>query len=106
SRAEAGYPLGVVKGETYATATVRLGPGDAILLFTDGVTEAMNTAGDQFGPEGVRRAVGEDAAPAGPLTPLHLVRRVAEAVRRYGRGRPPSDDVALVCFGRRSPEIE
>jgi sigma-B regulation protein RsbU (phosphoserine phosphatase) len=61
-----GLLLGVVPEATYEEAEVRLGPGDRLLLFTDGVTEAMNPDGELFGEDRVlevmRRCAGHGAA--------------------------------------------
>ena len=44
-----GVPLGITQDATYDTATVELQPGDAIIFYTDGVVEAFNHAGQEFG---------------------------------------------------------
>jgi sigma-B regulation protein RsbU (phosphoserine phosphatase) len=46
-----GLPLGIQSDETYETATLELKPGDALIFFTDGVVEAFNAAGEEFGNE-------------------------------------------------------
>ena len=44
-----GLPLGIKIGAVYGTATVELRPGDALIFFTDGVVEAFNQSGEEFG---------------------------------------------------------
>jgi sigma-B regulation protein RsbU (phosphoserine phosphatase) len=44
-----GVPLGIHCGSTYTTALVVLRPGDALILYTDGVVEAFNQRGEEFG---------------------------------------------------------
>ena len=66
-RLEDGGPvLGAFDGSTYAERTVQLWPGDKLLLFTDGVTEARNAAGEEFGEqrlqECLRGFTGRNAA--------------------------------------------
>src|SRR2546429_5366078 len=46
-----GLPLGIKIGAEYQTATVELNPCDALILFTDGVIEAFNASGEEFGNE-------------------------------------------------------
>jgi len=46
-----GLPLGIQSDETFETATLELKPGDALIYFTDGVVEAFNAAGEEFGNE-------------------------------------------------------
>src|SRR5437764_1171585 len=46
-----GLPLGIKVGAEYETASLELRPGDALILFTDGVIEAFNASGEEFGNE-------------------------------------------------------
>jgi sigma-B regulation protein RsbU (phosphoserine phosphatase) len=46
-----GYPLGLIGTGSYATESLRLEPGESLLLYTDGITEARNKAGEEYGPE-------------------------------------------------------
>jgi serine phosphatase RsbU (regulator of sigma subunit) len=50
-----GVPLGVVPTATFADETVPLGPQSRLLLYTDGLTDARNAAGESFGPERLTR---------------------------------------------------
>ena len=50
--------LGAFEGIPYPERSVRLEPGDAVLLYTDGVTEAQNAAGEEFAEERLIRAAG------------------------------------------------
>ena len=76
-----GVVLGQFPGRTYSQAEVDLGPGDALVLFTDGVTEAMNGSEEEFGE--ARIAACACAAPqAGPA---ELQRRIlAEVIAHCG----------------------
>ncbi len=91
-----GYPLGVLDGFAYEVcATVTLGPGDLIVMFSDGVTEAPNTAGEEFELKGVFAALK-----AGPLNPKDAVSRLVAAVKQHSAGRHQHDDLTVVSFGR------
>jgi sigma-B regulation protein RsbU (phosphoserine phosphatase) len=92
---ETGPPLGVVLGHQYQSITTELGPGDMVVLFTDGVTEAMNPQNHQFGAEAVRRTLL-----AAPRSVPEVGEAILKALRGHASGRPQSDDIALVCFGR------
>ena len=92
-----GLPLGVQGGFAYASCEVRLEPGDCILAFTDGVTEAMDVNNVQFQQRGVYAAVQGEA-----YSLRALGERVVEAVRQFADGRNQHDDIALVGFGRTS----
>jgi sigma-B regulation protein RsbU (phosphoserine phosphatase) len=54
-----GLPVGIFPNSNYEQGTVQLHPGDLILAYTDGVIEAANPAGDEWGAEGLRKAVAE-----------------------------------------------
>jgi serine phosphatase RsbU (regulator of sigma subunit) len=90
-----GPPIGIIDGIDYECRQVRLEPGDSLVLFSDGVTEAEDADGQPFGRKGVR-AVLE----AGNGSPRELGERLLAAVKRHSRGCTQNDDITLVCFGR------
>ncbi len=92
--AEVGLPLGIADGLTYQQLTINLQRGEVVVLYTDGVNESMNLAGDFFGIDRIRTHVVEIK------TPDMLGQKIIEDVRQFvGRG-PQVDDMCLVCFGR------
>jgi sigma-B regulation protein RsbU (phosphoserine phosphatase) len=92
----AGVPLGIMEGHDYESYTVPLEPGDCLLLYTDGVTDALDVRNRSFSPEGLHTALAGVEEP----TPRNLVERVVKAVQQHAAGRDPHDDITLVCFGR------
>ncbi|HEV3262258.1 MAG TPA: SpoIIE family protein phosphatase [Gemmataceae bacterium] len=90
-----GLPIGVHDGVEYDSCQVSLEPGDCILAFTDGVTEAMDVNNVQLRTKGVYAAVQGQAS-----SPRALVNRVVEVVKQFASGRSQHDDIALVGFGR------
>ena len=90
-----GFPIGVVDGFEYASCQVGLEPGDSILAFTDGVTEAMDVNNVQLQAKGVHVAVQGEA-----YSPRELGERVVQVVKQFAAGRSQHDDIALVGFGR------
>jgi serine phosphatase RsbU (regulator of sigma subunit) len=93
-----GMPLGIMEDQSYSSCEVELQPGDSLLLFTDGVTDAVNLRMESFGVSGIWAAVQN----AGPLSPRTLGERIVSAVKRHAAGRSQHDDITLVCFGRTS----
>lgn len=91
---DAGPPLGVVADPTYRATTVRLGPGDVVLAYTDGVSEAINAHSRLFGVAAIGRTIA-----GAPADPQAVGRAVLRAVRAHAQGNPQSDDIAIVCFG-------
>jgi serine phosphatase RsbU (regulator of sigma subunit) len=90
-----GFPLGVLDGFKYTSCQVSLQPGDSILAFTDGITEAMDVQDLQLQTKGVCAAVQGEA-----YSPRSLGEQVVKVVKRFATGRSQHDDVALVGFGR------
>jgi len=92
-----GRILGVLESANYrAGAPVVLAPGDAVLLYTDGVTEAKDPAGELFGDARLRATLSEGAG----TEPAALLARVRAAVAAWtGRG-PNQDDVTMVAVKR------
>jgi serine phosphatase RsbU (regulator of sigma subunit) len=97
-----GLPLGVLEDNEYKSVTLTLQPGDSLLLFTDGVTDATNAANEPFGMPGIRRAVDGDESglPMNLFTAPQLGARIIELVKAHAAGQAQNDDIALVCFGR------
>lgn len=90
-----GFPLGVVDGFAYEARSFHLDKGDAVLLFTDGVTESKNVDGADFQMEGVHKALR-----AGPMAAQPMIERVMAAIKKHAAGRKPHDDITLVSFAR------
>ncbi len=92
-----GLPLGIESGEKYETASLELTRGDALIFFTDGVVEAFNESGEEFGNErwlgAIRNLPDWDAQ----QTLQFLMKRVDEFV---GATRQ-SDDITCLVFRSR-----
>jgi len=88
---EPGLPLGIEPGETYADTAAQLHPGDALVLYTDGITEARSPDHDLFGEHRLDEALL--ACHAGPQAVLAAT---LEAVDRFTAGAPPIDDRTLL----------
>ena len=92
---ETGLPLGVDADFKYQSYTRELAPGDFLALFTDGISEAMNTSGELYGLDRLRTQLAADSPRVSELGRLIL-----DDVKRFVGGRPQSDDMCLACFGR------
>jgi sigma-B regulation protein RsbU (phosphoserine phosphatase) len=88
-----GRPLGLLPGGGYEERLLRVGPGDALVLFTDGLLDAENASGEPFGTERVTElVVSRDANAAG------LLARVEEALLRHRGASEASDDATIVAL--------
>ena len=56
---QSGLPLAIQADETYETAETTLEPGDVVILYTDGVTDAFNPQNERFGDGGLREHVDQ-----------------------------------------------
>jgi phosphoserine phosphatase RsbU/P len=94
---EGSFPVGLVDGAEYAVAQHQLRPGDTMILFSDGVTEAMDPAEEMFGVERCREALG--GLRGAPLEQLQ--RAVLDGVQKFTRGAAQADDITvlLVRYG-------
>ena len=91
-----GIALGVASDLPYRQSTVTLVPGDTAVLYTDGVTEAMNGAGEEFGVERLQ----DIFAAAPPKDSQEAAMAVFEAVRVFAGDTPQSDDITCLTFRR------
>lgn len=93
-----GMPIGLMPFAEYEKAEVTLAPGDLIVLYTDGLTEAANPDGDEFGLERLEAVVRRHAAE--PLVALAVA--IETVIEVFADGTPFGDDRTLVML-RREP---
>ena len=91
-----GLVLGAVPTHAYKEDEVALHPGDALLLYSDGITEAMNEAREQFGEE--RLAAMFERHRHKPTAVM--VEHIIQAVAHHAGGAPQSDDITLLIIKR------
>ena len=82
-----GVPLGLIPGTEYVQLAVRLNRDDVLIVYTDGITDARDPAGNMLGGEGLMRIVRN--LPAEPPTPM--ADRLLAAMQDF-RGNAPRDD--------------
>jgi hypothetical protein len=88
-------PLGIVDDSTgYMEDAVQLQPGDLLLFYSDGITEARSPQGEFFGVDRLDRTLRELPANA---TPDEAVGAVEEALRGFSGSGAPGDDQALLA---------
>lgn len=95
---EGSFPVGLVPQAEYSAAFVKLEPGDTLVLFSDGVTEAMDPKENFFGmPRLVKLLTGHNDTPLDELQKLLL-----EAVENFSRGASQADDLTLLLVRYRA----
>ncbi len=90
-----GLPLGRFRQARYESQEWTVAPGDRLLLYTDGIPEALNSAGESFGEDGLREFLGSGTG-AEELVDGLLARLAAWSGRRPGE--PLDDDVTVVAI--------
>jgi serine phosphatase RsbU (regulator of sigma subunit) len=91
-----GLLLGVVPDACYQRGEIRLDPGDLLVMYTDGVTEAWNSEGDMFSEERLLATLVRDRE----RSAVEVLERILEEVRTFQQGRLPDDDLTLVLLKR------
>ena len=92
---ESGIPLGVEPDQSYAALDVEIAPGTTVVLYTDGISEAMNHAHRPYGVRRLERMVAEAHGGA-----AEVGRHLLADVERHTAGQVRSDDICIVCLGR------
>jgi serine phosphatase RsbU (regulator of sigma subunit) len=87
-----GTPLGILDEPGFEEESHRLEPGDVVMMYTDGITEAVNNAGDQFGVPRLQDLVRN----SNQLAAKDIVDRALTAVQTYAAGEPQFDDMTMV----------
>jgi sigma-B regulation protein RsbU (phosphoserine phosphatase) len=89
-----GLILGLFPHATYDEETLHLEEGDILVVFSDGVTEAVNAADEEFGEARLLQAVQSHAG----CSPEELLEHVLAAVRTFAAGAPQNDDVTVLVL--------
>jgi sigma-B regulation protein RsbU (phosphoserine phosphatase) len=98
---EGSYPVGLVPEAEYTAVSVKLEPGDTMVLFSDGVSEAMDPAEQLFGVQRLRDVLnGQGQTPLEDLQQL-----VLQAVENFARGASQADDLTLLLVRYRAAAV-
>jgi len=92
-----GLPAGIMDDIIYSSLNIGFVPGDKVFLYTDGLTEAEDAGGVQFGQEKLLADVS-DRALSGPVMPEDLVVYLRERVAEFAVS-PLADDITMLCVG-------
>jgi sigma-B regulation protein RsbU (phosphoserine phosphatase) len=96
---EGGFPVGLISDASYVACNSVLDPGDTLVLFSDGVTEAMDPNEHMFGTDRLRELLlGQNEVPLDSLQ-----KTILQAVREFSRGANQADDITLVLARYRGP---
>ena len=91
-----GMPLGILPHIHYKTSETEIAPGDVLVLYSDGITECMNKAGDLFGEDRLKEVIAKTCD-----SDAHGIRgAVFSAVDTFREEEPYSDDMTLIVLKR------
>jgi len=88
-----GLPLGIAQDTRYEEAAITLDPGQTVVLYTDGVTDAVSAAGRMFGIEGIERSLTECSG-----EPQCAINHIRETLADHEQSVRPTDDQTLVVM--------
>ncbi len=94
-----GMALGVLPGVELEQKTVELAPGDVVLFYTDGMSEATSRSGQLFGDRRIQAALRELAM----QKPAQILNGLGKKVADFTRGRSPNDDLTAIALKRKKP---
>jgi sigma-B regulation protein RsbU (phosphoserine phosphatase) len=94
-----GLPLGLLSDSLYEAGGFHMEPGDLLCIYSDGITEAISMADEEFGTEGLIGVLKKYRK-----EPLHsVIAAIDRATAEFARGMPQFDDQTLLLL-RRLPE--
>ncbi len=94
--ASGGLPLGIMSDAEFREGGTQLRPGDVLVIYSDGVSEAVNANGEEFGPTRLYEVVARNLdASAGGIRD-----RIESALTKFCQGTPAADDITLVIVKR------
>jgi serine phosphatase RsbU (regulator of sigma subunit)/tetratricopeptide (TPR) repeat protein len=95
-----GVPLGVFEDARWGVERVQIDPGDTLVLYTDGITEAQNTRQALFGEQRLRQAVRQSAALPSAGRAEQVRATILQELEKYTAGAAQSDDITLLVLSR------
>lgn len=91
---DGGIPIGILENAPYQSGTVALQSGDWLVIFTDGVTEAENNSGEEYGEVRLLNVLYANAG----MTPALLLDTIMRDLDRFVGDAPQHDDVTVVLL--------
>ncbi len=89
---EGGLILGILKNQAYREKSIEFHPNDVLVLYTDGITEALNDQEEEFGEDRLIQIIRENRS----LRPDDLAATILEEVKRFSGEMEQSDDITLL----------
>ncbi|HVF44084.1 MAG TPA: PP2C family protein-serine/threonine phosphatase, partial [Pyrinomonadaceae bacterium] len=91
-----GLPLGILPDYDYREGRTQLGPGDVLVVYSDGVTETQDPEGEEFGTARLHEVVSQNLR----ATASGIRDKIEAALSAFAQGTPAVDDITLVIVKR------
>jgi sigma-B regulation protein RsbU (phosphoserine phosphatase) len=91
-----GMPLGIFCETEYTSQKLTLEKGDSLVLYSDGLTEAFNSSGEQYGAQRLSRLLEQQST----RTPQELLAQTLDDLKRFRSGAPRTDDLTIMIIRR------
>lgn len=95
---EGGVPLGILENAEYPEGVVEFRPGDSLMMYSDGLSEALDTGGAEFGEDRLRALWGQHGA----RPPREVIDLLLEHISSFRGRASQSDDMTVVVVGARA----
>jgi hypothetical protein len=89
-----GLPIGILPDASYQSGSATLSPGDWLVIFTDGMVEAINTTGEEYGESRLLQTI----APSDAATPAQVMQRIMASVDAFVGNTPQHDDMTCLLI--------
>jgi sigma-B regulation protein RsbU (phosphoserine phosphatase) len=96
SIAATGLPVGVFCSESFSVSRVQMSKGDTLFLYTDGFSESLDGAGNEYGAERISRLLNDNHS----LSPDSIVSLCRQELHAFAEGMVPRDDLTLMAITR------
>ena len=96
SIAATGLPVGIFCSESFSVSRIQMNKGDSLFLYTDGLSECMDGAGNEYGAERLSRLLNDNHT----LSPESIISLCRQELRTFAEGRLPGDDLTLMAITR------
>ena len=89
-------PIGMFGNEEFSVSEIGVEPGESLVIYSDGVSEAMDASGEQYGIDRLKSQISRQAA----FSPSGMLTACREDLARFRNTAPRTDDVTLFVLGR------
>jgi sigma-B regulation protein RsbU (phosphoserine phosphatase) len=96
SIAATGLPVGVFCSESFSVSRLQMHKGDSLFLYTDGLSESVDGAGNEYGAERLSRLLNDNHS----LSPDSIISLCRQELHTFADGRLPGDDLTLMAIRR------